>query len=510
MANVDQKQIAKNTILLYVRMGLMMLVSLYTSRIILYSLGETDFGIHNVVGGVVMMFSFLSGTMSTACQKFFALEISRGKQKELNKTFNLCLLVFLAIIVLISILCETIGIWLLNRRLHTEGRLEAAKIVFQCSIISFALSIIRSPYQGMIIIKEKMKVFTYISVIEVMANLGVALLIKSSDKDRLILYGVLLICVNLLVSFCYVIYCHLFYSECKIRPYWDKTKLKEIFDFAGWNMLGALAGICKSQGLNILLNMFFLPAVNAARGMAYKVYSTVQQFGDNFITAFKPQLLKSYSEKDNSDFFKLIYQSTKFSFFLLFIISFPLILETPLILDIWLKDVPELTVYFTRLILGVSLIDILSYPLGSAMQAYGNIRRYQIEVSGILLSIVPISYLFLKMHFPPETVFYVSLVISAFSIYYRVIFINRCLGLDKKAYYNTAIKPILSVIIVSSVIPILLECFMTPGILKFFVVCGSAVLLTAITIFTIGMTKTERKHTLDFVTGFIKKHKNSK
>ena len=284
MTSVDQKQIAKNAILLYVRMALMMLVSLYTSRIILYSLGETDFGIHNVVGGVVMMFSFLSGTMSTACQKFFALEISKGNQKELNRTFNLCLLVFLAIIILITILCETLGIWLLNQKLHTEGRLEAARIVFQCSIISFALSIIRSPYQGMIIIKEKMKVFTYISVIEVMSNLGVALLINSSEKDRLILYGVLLIGVNLMVSLCYVIYCHLFYDECKIRPYWDNKKIKEIFDFAGWNMLGALAGICKSQGLNILLNMFFLPAVNAARGMAYKVYSTVQQFGDNFIT----------------------------------------------------------------------------------------------------------------------------------------------------------------------------------------------------------------------------------
>ena len=507
MSNVDQKQIAKNTILLYVRMALMMLVSLYTSRIILYSLGETDFGIHNVVGGVVMMFSFLSGTMSTACQKFYALEISRGNQKELNRTFNLCLLVFLAIIVLIAVLCETVGIWLLNRKLHTEGRLDAARIVFQCSIISFALSIIRTPYQGMIIIKEKMKVFTYISVIEVMANLGVALLIRSSDKDRLILYGVLLTGVNLMVSLCYIIYCHIFYDECKIHPYWDKEKMKEIFDFAGWNMLGALAGLGKSQGLNILLNIFFLPAVNAARGMAYKVYSTVQLFGDNFITAFKPQLLKSYSEKDNSDFFKLIYQSTKFSFYLLFIISFPLILETPLILDVWLKDVPELTVYFTRLILVVSLIDIFSYPLGSAMQAYGKIKRYQIEVSGLLLSIVPISYLFLKMHFPPETVFYVSIVISAFSIFYRVFFINKCLGLNKKTYYNTAIKPILKVILASSVIPILLECYMTPGILKFFVVCGSAVLLTAITVFVLGMTETERKHTIIFVTDFIKKYK---
>ena len=507
MTNVDQRQIARNAILLYVRMALMMLVSLYTSRIILYSLGETDFGIHNVVGGVVMMFSFLSGTMSTACQKFFALEISRGNQKELNRTFNLCLLVFLAIIVLISILCETVGIWLLNRKLHTEGRLDAARIVFQCSIISFALSIIRSPYQGMIIIKEKMKVFTYISVIEVMANLGVALMLKFSDKDRLILYGVLLIGVNLLVSLCYVIYCHVFYKECRLHPYWDKKKIKEIFDFAGWNMLGALAGICKSQGLNILLNMFFLPAVNAARGMAYKVYSTVQLFGDNFITAFKPQLLKSYSEKDNSDFFKLICQSTKFSFYLLFIISFPIILETPLILDVWLKDVPELTVYFTRLILAVSLIDILSYPLGSAMQAYGKIRRYQIEVSGILLSIVPISYVLLKMHFPPETVFYVSIVISAFSIFYRVIFISRCLGLDKKNYCKTAIKPILTLILVSSVIPILLVCYMTHGILKFFVVCGSAVLLTAVTVFSLGMTVTERKHTITFVTEFINKHK---
>lgn len=505
MGTVNQKQIAQNAILLYIRMALMMLVSLYTSRVILDALGERDFGIYNVVGGVVMMFSFLSGTMSTACQKFFALQISRDNQKELNNTFNLCLIVFCAIIILIVICCETIGLPLLNHKLKTEGRLDAARVVFQFSIISFALSIIRSPYQGIIIIKEKMKVFSYISIIEVLANLGVALLIKTSCNDKLILYGAMMIVVNLLVSLCYIIYCRIFYDECKIRPYWNKSEAKEIFSFAGWNMLASLSGICKSQGLNILLNIFFLPAINAARGMAYKVYSTVQQFGDNFITAFKPQLLKSYSKGDNNDFFKLIYQSSKFSFFLIFIISLPLILETPLILDIWLKDVPAHTVSFTRLVLIVAIIDILSYPLGSSMQAFGDIKRYQIEVSFIVLSILPISYLLLKLHFPPESVFYVSIVISVISIIYRVLFISRCLGLSKKNYFKLTIQPILSVVLLSSTVPILLELLMPPGTVRFFIVCISAVILTAISIFLFGMTKTERIHTLAFITDFLKK-----
>lgn len=503
MTNINQKQIAKNTSLLYIRMGLMMLVGLYTSRVVLEALGQTDFGIYNVVGGVVAMFSFLSGTMSAACQKFFAQEISKGNYKELNKTFNLCLLVFIVIIILIVLLSETAGLLLLNHKLKTQGRLDAAKIVFQCSIVSFALSIIRSPYQGMIIIKEKMKVFAYISIVEVLANLGVALFIRTSHNDRLILYGYLMIAVNLVVSLCYILYCYIFYHECRITLYWNKIQLKEIFSFAGWNMLGALAGICKSQGLNILLNIFFLPAVNAARGMAYKVLSSVQLFGDNFITAFKPQLLKSYSDNDNSGFFKLINQSTKFSFYLLFIISLPLILETPLILDIWLKQVPEHTISFTRLVLILALTDILSYPLGTAMQAYGKIKRYQIEVSGILLSILPISYLFLKLHFPPESVYVISIILSAFSIFYRVHFISNCIGLDKRVYFQTAIKPILIVISVSSVIPVFLEFTMNPGYGKFFIVCGSAVLITAVTVFTLGMTKTERKHSIDYITQLL-------
>lgn len=507
MTTVNQKQIAKNTILLYTRMALTMLVSLYTSRIILAALGARDFGIYNVVGGVVTMFAFLSGTMSVACQKFFALEISRGNDKELNNTFNLCLSVFCAIIIIVIVLSETVGLLLLNHKLKTDGRLDAAKIVFQFSIISFAFSVIKSPYHGMIIIKEKMKVFTYMSILEVLLNLAVALLIKNSSQDRLILYGGLMIFVNLIVSLGYIIYCSIFYSECKIHPYWNKTKFKEIFSFAGWNMLGALAAMFKSQGLNILLNIFFLPVVNAARGMAYRVYSSVQLFGDNFITAFKPQLLKTYSEKDNQDFFKLIYQSTKFSFYLLFVISLPLILEAPLVLDVWLKDVPEHTVSFTRLVLILALVDILSYPLGSAMQAYGDIKKYQIEISGLLLSILPISYLFLKLHFPPESVFVVSIVISAISIVCRVFFISRCIGLNKKEYYLTAIKPILYVLVISSIIPVLLEYFMSPGVGKFFAVCGSSAILTVLTIFLLGMTETERKHTISFVVDFLRKLK---
>lgn len=497
MSVIDQKRIAKNTLLLYIRMGLIMLISLYTSRVILDALGATDMGIYSTVGGIVMMFAFLSNTMSTACQRFYAYELGRNDFAELKRVFSLCVSVFVAIAVLVVLFCETVGLALLYKKIQTEGRFEAAMWVFQCSIVSFIFTILRTPYQGMIIIKEKMKVFTYISVVEAVGNLAIALLIAHTSNDRLILYGILMLVINALVSLYYIFYCTHFYPECRFRFCWDTQKFKEIFSFAGWNMIGSLASVCKSQGLTILLNMFFGNALVAARAMAYKVYTTIQQFADNFFVAMKPQLLKSYSAGDKEGMFNLVYQGSKFSFYLLFAISLPLLLETPFILDIWLKDVPDSTVLFTRLVIINALVDVLANPLATSMQAYGNIRNYQLMCGGLMLLILPVAWICLKCGLPAESIFIVSIIVCALAIVLRLLLVNHYLGLPIKEYLAKVLWPVALVVVLASILPICLENMIAGDVVRCIIVCIIAILMTGISVYAFGLTKTERKHIIE-------------
>ena len=492
MSAIDQKRIAKNTLLLYLRIGVVMLVGLYTSRVVLDALGEVDFGIYNAVGSAVMMFSFLSSTMSTSCQRFYSYEMGRGNFEELRRTFSLCILVFAAIMIVVAVLAEGSGIWLLYNKMHLEGRFDAAWWVLHCSVASFMFTIMRTPYMGMVIAKEKMKVFAYLSVIEVLGNLAVAFLIARHGGDRLILYSILMIAVNALVTMFYLVYCRMFYLECKFSFYWDKKRFVEIFSFAGWNMIGSLSSICKSHGINILLNIFFSPVVNAARGLAYKVFASLQSFSDNFYFAARPQIIKSYSVGDRDGMLKLVCQSSKFSYFLLFIVSLPVIMETPFLLGIWLKEVPDYTVLFTRLAIINILVDSLANPLAAAMQAYGKIRNYNLAVGGFIIAILPISYLFLKLGFPPETVFYVSIVICALAIVVRLFFVRQCVGLSFTMYARSVILPTIVVTMLSVVLPCVVACYVENELLRFFVVSVVSIVATALAVFFIGLTASER------------------
>lgn len=504
MSPINQKIIAKNTILLYIRMGILMLISLYTSRVILDALGDIDMGIYNAVGGIVIMFSFLSGTMSVACQRYYAIEIGKKDYEELAKIFSLCVFVFLAIILIIVVLSETVGLWFLLNKVKTEGRLDAAKWVFQFSILSFVFSIIRTPFQGMIIIREKMNVYAYISIFEALGNLLIAILISRSSNDRLILYAALIMVINIIVSLFYIIYCLICYKECKPSYYWNNEKFKNIFSFASWNMIGALSGLCKSQGLNLLLNIFFGPVVNASRAMAYKVYTTANQFVENFYTAAKPQIIKLYSVNDLKGMEKLVIQSSKFSFFLIFVISLPIMLETDVLLDIWLKDVPERTAIFTKLVLANAMIDTLANPLATAMQAYGNIKKYHLVCGGFTLQILPVSYLFLKLGFPCETVFIVSIVFCAISIWIRVLFVNKDIGLSLSEYFKKAILPILVVIIAAIPIPLFFELYLDAGLTKFIIVVFSSIATVCLSVFLFGLTVSERDKIIDIAFQFLK------
>ena len=293
----------------------------------------------------------------------------------------------------------------------------------------------------------------------------------------------------------------MFYLECKFSFYWNKKRFLEIFSFAGWNMIGSLSGICKSHGINILLNIFFSPVVNAARGLAYKVFASLQAFADNFYFAARPQIIKSYSAGDREGMLKLVCQSSKFSYFLLFIVSLPVIMETPFLLGIWLKEVPEYTVLFTRLAIINILVDSLANPLAAAMQAYGKIRNYHLVCGGFTLTILPISYLFLKLGFPPETVFYVSIVVCALAIGVRFLFVHKCVGLSLRMYLKSVIWPVLVVTVTAFVLPVLLESSLDNSIARFFLVVVVSVLTTTSSVYCLGLTNSERRNAVDTIIG---------
>ena len=283
-----------------------------------------------------------------------------------RRTFSLCVLVFIAIALIVVFLSETLGLWLVTRKVDAADRLDAARVIFQFSIVSFFFMIIMTPFQAMVIIKEKMKVYTYISFFEAFGNLAIAIAISRTGHDRLIMYGFLMMLVNVAVSLYYISYCNAFWKECRFRFYWNRARFMEIFSFAGWNMVGSLSNTCKNQGITVLINMAkFGNVIVSANVMANKLYQSVQRFSENFMIALKPQMIKSYATGDREGMFKLLFQGSKFSYFLMFMISLPLLLETGPILNIWLKDVPDYTCLFVRLLLINALVEVFASPLAT-------------------------------------------------------------------------------------------------------------------------------------------------
>lgn len=422
----NNKRIAKNTILLYFRMMLTMGVSLYTSRIVLDVLGVEDFGIYNVVGGVVVMFSFLNSAMSSATQRYLSFELGRGDFEELKKIFNITVNIHFLIAFIIVLLAQTIGIWFLNTKLNIpESRIVAANWVYQFSIATFFMTVISVPYNAAIISHERMNIYAYVSIFEVLAKLGIVYLIKVLGGDKLAIYAGLLFAVATIVRVIYGFYCSCNFNECQYTWVWDKNKYKELLSYAGWNLWGNFAGVLMDQGLNMLLNIFFGPIVNAARGIAYQVNAAITSFVSNFQLALNPQIVKSYASNRNDYMRMLIFQGSRLSFYMLLILILPVLFQTRYLLSLWLKDVPEYTVLFTQLVLVNALINTLSGALMTAAQATGKIKRYQSIVGGFLLLNVPISYFLLIKGFSSDIVFYVMIVVSILATFLRLVILEQ-------------------------------------------------------------------------------------
>lgn len=491
-------RIARNTIMLYIRMFFITCVTLYTSRIILKTLGVEDFGIYNVVGGVVAMFSFINSSISCATQRFLTFELGKENQPNLQKVFSMSIYINIIISIFVVVLAETVGLWFLyNKMIIPSARFHAAFWVYQISIFSAVVMIMSAPYNAIIIAREKMDVFAYISIFEVIFRLLIVYLLLVFSYDKLILYAILTFCVQLLVRFIYGWYCGHFFSETKICYSWDKPLFKQMLSFAGWTMIGNFSVICNTQGLNILLNLFFGPVVNAARAISIQIQSALVTFSNNFQTAFNPQITKNYASGDLEHMHSLLIVSSKFSFFLIYFISLPLFIEMDQVLKWWLVSVPAYTVSFARWMILANLIDILGYSVIISVHATGRIRKFQLIEGGILLSVLPIAYLFLKFGYSPNSVFIVYFFITILAQIARLVIALPMIKLSMSKYFSLLVSRIFVVSIISPLIPVIIYFSMNQNVLRFVIIGITSILSTLTCIYLVGLNKNEKVIAID-------------
>lgn len=504
----NNKRIAKNTLLLYFRMLLLMAVTLYTSRVVLDKLGITDYGIYNVVGGIVSMLGFLTGAMGNAVQRYLSFEIGKGNKQRVNHIFNISLLAHAIISIIVFIIMEIAGVWYLNTYMNIPmDRLDAANWVLQCSILTTIFTIMQVPYNAIIIAKEQMGIYAYISILEVVLKLAVVYLLVIGHFDRLKLYSVLIMIVTISILMVYRIYCIKKYDEAKFRFVKDTKTLKEMIGFASWNMLGEIAWAFTGQGVNIILNIFFGPAVNAARGIADQVNGAVARFVNNFQTAVNPQLVKSYAAKQLDDMKKLLYRGIRFSYYLLYILSMPLILNMDFILHIWLKDVPKYTTGFCQLVLICGMVSSVSNLLAQVARAYGKIRKYQLCVSICLFLNFPVSYIILKLGASPLGTMCVNICIQALLLFIRLHLTRPMIGLSIMDFAKRVLYPIIKITVISAVLPCFCAYELQSGWLNFFIICIVSLLCSISCILVFGMSSNERAYIKSMCNNIIYKLK---
>ncbi len=451
----NSKRIAKNTLLLYFRMILIMVVSLYTSRVILNELGVEDFGIYNLVAGVVVLFSFLSNAMVTATQRYLSVAIGKGDEKYIQSIFSTSLLSHLFLILLIIIVAETVGLWFVNAKLEIPvDRMYATNVIYQLAIATTCVNIIRIPYNASIIANERMSFFAYISIVETFLKLFIVWALVIVSGDKLIIYSLLLLFVTIAINIAYWFYSHKYLVANRFVLRSDKKLLAELTNFSGWNLFGGLADVGYKQGTNIILNLFFGVTVNAALGITNQIRNAVFSFVSNLQLAANPQIVKSYAAGEMDYFKTLVHRISKYSYFLMLILTFPVILNIDLVLKIWLKNPPEYTAIFAVLTLIFCLIDSLTGPLWVAMQAGGKIQLFQIVTSICLLLNLPTCFAFLSWGYGPYTVLIIQIVITCFTLGVRLVFAKYYLQISIRYYLREVLFPIIGVTVFAIPVPL--------------------------------------------------------
>lgn len=481
--------------MLYVRMLLVMLVSLFTVRIVLQALGQVDYGLYNVVGGIVVMFSFLSHVLSSASQRFFAFELGRDDTDRLSRIYSIVLILYGAVIMAIVLLAETVGLWFLHTHMTIPAeRMTAAEWVYQFSIAAFCVQILTTPHKALIIAKERMNVYAYVGIAEVMLQLLLAYALLAYGGDRLLLYAILMFIVHAITNGIYIVYARLRYRDIRFSPAWDGSMARSIISYSGWTLFGALASIARSQGINIVLNVYFGAVVNAARGIAHQVNGAVSSFSNNFYTAVKPQIVKSYAAGQVEDCVGLVIRSTRFSFCLLLVLAVPIICYAPEVLSLWLGDYPSYAVIFVQLMLITCIIDAMGNPIITFNQATGNIRFYQVVVSLIYMMNIPVIIAVFEYGFSPVGAFIASMCVSFVAQVARLLIVTVQHGFPLAAYCRKALLPLGGLVIALIVcLSAWLYIIDRPTSLLGLAGCLASVLaITAVCSFILGFTHSER------------------
>lgn len=502
------KRIAKNTAFLYIRMVLLMLINLYVSRVVLSALGVEEFGVYNVVGGFVALFSILSGSLTAAISRFITFELGKNNEARLKQVFSMSITVLLALSFLIILLSETIGLWFFNTKIVIPaGREFAAFWCYQFSVVAFVINLLSIPYNACIVAHERMSTFAYVGLFEGFGKLIIAWSLCVYVGDKLVFYALLLMLLSLIIRLIYGVYCKKHFSECVFRINRDRALFKEMFALSSWNFIGAASGTLRDYGGSVLLNIFFGPSLNAARGLAMQVNSAVSSFSTNFMTALNPQIIKAYAENDKDYLFKLLFGGAKCALFPLLLVSMPIIFNVDFVLKIWLKNIPDYTPIFIILSLVNIMCESISHPMVVAMLATGKIRNYQLVVGGFQMLNIPASYIWLRNEGNPTSVFVVSIAISQLCLYSRLYMLRGMIGLPVKEFLSNVYLRSILLAFFAAIIPYML-IIANPSdneIVRFILITIASIISSLFFILFVGCNRNERHIIITKIRGIIKR-----
>lgn len=505
MSFVDTKRIAKNTALLYVRMILLMAVTLYTSRVILATLGVDDYGLYSLIGGIIALFSFISNALVSAMQRFFNVALGEQDEEKYHRVYVMGINLFILFSAFLLIIGETIGLWFVINKLNIPaGRETAAFWVYQLSIVTLIVHLLRTPDNASIIAHERMGFYAYLSIGEALLKLGIIFLLKLFAFDKLILYVILYLVATILINIAYKIYCNKQFVTCRYNWLWDKQLFKELLSFSGWSLLSNGSRTVTMQGENIFLNQYYSVSVNAARGIASQVYNAVNTFLANFQTAFRPQLTKSYAAGEMNNHYSLLYRSSKFSFYLLLVLVIPIIFNLDALLGAWLVEVPKYTKEFCVFVLLAYLADALASPLGTSVSANGNIKGLQISIAVVFVIQLFASFFALRAGWPPYIVSVFILVSHSIHYLFYLYFCKRLCGLELKTYFKRVLLPLIPICLISPLLPWFLQRF-SNGIWWALLLSVVDVLWVFLFVWLLGLDKTEKAFIKSTITKLIRR-----
>ncbi|MCM1309668.1 MAG: lipopolysaccharide biosynthesis protein [Bacteroides sp.] len=495
MDAVNNKRILNNTLMLYFRMGVTMIVSLYTSRLNLKYLGIDNFGIWSVVGNVIVMVSFINGPLASATQRFINVAIGKRNNNSIKKIFNESLIINAIIGIGLLIILESLGVWFLNSQLTIPiDKIDAANVVYQIVLISFLLGIIRTPFDAIIIAYERFNFYALMGILEVVMKLAIVWLLPYAPYgETLIFFAILNLSTVIISTVVYVWYCRKHYTIARFQWIWEKPLLKELLSFSGWSTFGSFATVMSSQGLSVLFNIFFGLAVNAAIGITNQVVNAINMFISNFQTAFRPQIVKTYAANERQSTFKLMCLSSKVSCYLIFLLGFPIALNIDYILSIWLTEIPPFTGVFCQLAIFAAIFEAIGAPLWMIVQADGHIKSYQIVISSTYLLIVCVSYMLFKFGFEPYWAFIVKCLMAVSALLIRIFYVKYLSNYSIRAMINYMYLPEFIVLGLSPILAFLVWKMIDTSSLLQFIASTIVFIITYIPIvWYLGITRRQR------------------